>query len=90
MTAWFEKEVGDKELRSLDVPGMSLIDFSGGKPDRVRLPKELGGAEVRVLTVGWGQCPKCGKTDVPMYTLERGFSVYECSLCQFVWIGGDE
>lgn len=72
---WFEKEPGVDIAVGSEDPTMLLI--GADQPDWVRLPKELGGAQRRVLAVGVGTCPR-GEHDVRHFALEGDMGVAEC------------
>ena len=76
--------IGDNELM-----------FGVDVPDWVRLPVQLGGAEVKVLSAFAAPCPKCvdqgtapvsgGGVHVRHLRLEGGIHVAECVIHKFMW-----
>jgi len=59
-----------------------------GTPDRARLPPELGGGELRVLSQGRAKvlCPCLDGGEKPTLELEDGYGVAHCPKChQYLW-----
>lgn len=83
-TMWFEKKPGESVAQGIDEPEALLIGAE--KPDWVRLPPNLGGAQVRVTGSFNGPCVSCkDKHTVRHLTLEGGISVAECGSRGFLW-----
>jgi hypothetical protein len=83
-TAWFERERGSELTHAVDDP--SFVMPADVTPDWVRLPPELGGAELRVIEAHRAECPKC-KAEAPVRHLvaEHGYGVADCATCGFTW-----
>ena len=76
---WLNKDsqgtLYDSETQSYVVMLPSLL------PDYLKLPAELGGQTVRVLSGFRASCPqRCG-TQCTHYTLENGIYVANCTKC---------
>lgn len=83
-TAWFNKKPGSEVHESIEDDTMLLL--GDATPDWVRLPAELGGAQVRVLGAHAASCPLC-RNDQPVRHLrvEDELGVAECREHGFVW-----
>lgn len=70
-------------------PVAQLFSLGPGIPDRVRLPAELGGRELRVLSRGTAvaTCKGCGEHgEMPSLELEDRYVVAQCPKCrQYNW-----
>jgi len=82
-TIWFKVEAGGRRLAEVD----GAIAELHGRPDRVRLPADLGGAVALVLGEFVGSCPVCTVPHpVRVLDLEGGISSVECEARGFVWV----
>lgn len=92
MTDWFTKAPGDMlaQAASEDGRSMALLYLPRGEPvDWVRLPRELGGNQVRVHGTRDLPCPRCeGDVSVVHYILEGPIHVAECPTHGFLWYRG--
>lgn len=82
MTEWFNRAPGGASV-SEDDPSMLLVGDQ--TPDWVRLPPELGSAQLRVLGAFFDPCPRCKGAPVKHLACEQRYGVAECSTCSFVW-----
>jgi len=84
MTEWFNRQAGDVSSIGKDDPTMVLIGDQ--TPDWVRLPQELGGAQLRVLDTARLECPMC-EDGAPVLHLRCSdrYCVAECTKHGFVW-----
>jgi hypothetical protein len=84
MTEWFTKKPGDVVLQGDDDPAMLIV--GADVPDWVRLPSELGGAQLRVEGAHAAPCPRCRAPEpVRHLVLADLYGVAECPACAFVW-----
>lgn len=82
MIEWFTKSADSPDFaQSEDDPRMALVGDT--TPDWVRMPPELGGAQVRVAAVGRGPCICKRQHDVQHLQLDNGVFVAECD--QYLW-----
>jgi hypothetical protein len=82
MTHWFNRRPGDVVAEGVDDPTMSLV--GDVVPDWVRLPPELGSAQIKVTGAFRAPCPMCRGGEVRHLEAEA-FRVAECSTHGFVW-----
>jgi len=83
MTEWFSKTAGGVPMQE-QLDGSVMTVLGADVPDWVRLPHELGGHRVRVLTSFAGKCPTCERT-VRHLELPDRLAVAECPDAGFLW-----
>ena len=98
MTIWTHLEGGEMGTPPVvdasdelgEKPGTALLMNVGQIPDRVRMPQEIGGRELRVLgrtTFPIRACPNCQKQGTAGgYALEDDYVVGACPNCRnYIW-----
>lgn len=96
-TIWWTGRAGDLSgglgARVVDEDA-GLVLFGNQTPDRVRLPRDLGGTVARVLSVERVACPCGGGHGSRMFglqartTLGQDIAVVECVATRtFLWVG---
>lgn len=89
-TEWFNKKrPGDLVLDSTQHRGVAIVSKKPVVPDWVKLPPQLGGERVRVLSAEILPCP-CQKGEAQHFLLPDGVAVAECEHTgQFIWYRSD-